>query len=388
MKSYNRGHIQVDLNNIQHNIASIQENLSSDTQLMLVVKADGYGHGAIPIAKEFQSLSYVWGYGVASVEEAVALRGAGITKPVLVLGAVFPDQYATVVKESISLNVYGKAMAMELLSVASELEKPASIHIKIDTGMSRLGFDSSDASTESIVHIGTHKWASIEGIFTHFACADEVDKSFTKEQHQRFTQMVSLLEDKGLTFPMKHCGNSATSLDLPEYGMNMVRVGIALYGLYPSPEVDHDSVSLQPALSLHSTIASIRELKKGTPVSYGSTYVSDSDRRIATVPIGYADGYPRSLSSKGYVLIHGQKAPIMGRICMDQMMVDITHIPEADYLSPVTLIGREDSMEITVEELGELSGKFNYEFICGLGKRIPRNYVKDGMIVDQIDYFS
>lgn len=388
MKSYKRGYINVDLNKIQHNIASIQKNLSPETQLILVVKADGYGHGAVPISKEFETLSGVWGYGVASVEEAVALRREGIIKPVLVLGAVFPDQYTTVIKEDISLNVYSSAMAMELLRVAQDLGKPASIHIKIDTGMSRLGFDCSDSSVESILQIGTHEWASIEGIFTHFASADDSDKTFTVEQHKRFTGMVSDLERAGATFTMKHCGNSATGIDLPEYGMNMVRVGIAMYGLYPSEDVGRGDVDLKPALSLHSTIASVRTLEEGMAVSYGSTYVAESDRRIATVPLGYADGYPRSLSSKGYVLVHGKKAPILGRICMDQMMIDITDIPEADYLSSVTLIGSEASMEITVEELGDISGEFNYEFICGLGKRIPRNYVRDGEVVEQVDYFT
>lgn len=388
MKSYNRGYIQVNLDNIQHNIESMRENLSKDTQLMLVVKADGYGHGAVPVAKELEALSYVWGYGVASVEEAVALRHSGITKPVLVLGAVFPDQYTTVIQENISLNVYSEAMAMELLKVAEGLNTPVHIHIKIDTGMARLGFDCTSKSVECIRCIVNHKYAVADGIFTHFASADDSNKSFTKEQHELFTSVVSDLESIGGTFAMKHCGNSATGIDLPEYGMNMVRVGIAMYGLYPSKEVNHVEVDLRPALSLHSTIASVRELKKGMAVSYGSTYVAEADSRIATVPLGYADGYPRSLSNTGYVLVHGRKAPILGRICMDQMMIDITDIPEADYLSPVTFIGSDGSEHISVEELSDLSGKFNYEFICGLGKRIPRTYARDGIVVEQVDYFS
>lgn len=388
MKIYNRGYLQVDLNNIQHNIVAMKNNLLSDTQLMLVVKADGYGHGAVPIAKEFEDLNFVWGYGVASVEEAVSLRHAGITKPILILGAVFPDQYETVIRENISLNVYAETMAMELLKVAEDLEIPVHVHIKIDTGMGRLGFECTQKSEECIVGVAQHKWAVLGGIFTHFACADERDKSYTKEQHKRFSDMVASLESHGVIFPMKHCGNSATGIDLPEYGMNMVRTGIALYGLYPSEDVCHTEVDLRPALSFHSTVASVGWLKKGMPLSYGSAYVAESDRRIATVPIGYADGYPRSLSNKGSVLIHGKKAPILGRICMDQLMVDITDIEEAVYLSAVTLIGNNGCEHISVEDLGHLSGKFNYEFICGLGKRIPRNYLKDGVIVDQRDYFT
>lgn len=388
MKAYYRGYAQIHLDHIKYNIESIKGNLPEDTQLMLVVKADAYGHGAQTIAKEFEELAGVWGFGVASLEEAISLRDIGIKKPILVLGVIFPDQYNIAIEADISLNIYDKDMAWELIKVAKDLNKKAKVHIKVDTGMGRLGFASEEESKGIIKDICSQEEIQVEGIFTHFACGDEKDKGFTRKQMKDFLELIDDLEKQGLSFSMKHCSNSAVSIDLDEYAMNMIRIGIAMYGLYPSEYVDRKKVKLKPAMTLHSTIGNIKILTKGMPVSYGSTYIAPSNRKVAIVPMGYADGYPRALSNKAYVLIHGQKAPIIGRICMDQMMVDITDIKEAQCLSPVTLIGRDGEVEIRVEELGQIAEKFNYEFICGVGKRIPRNYLKNGEIIKQADYFS
>lgn len=388
MKSYHRGYAQIDLDCVAHNIEEIRKNLEQETKIMLVVKADAYSHGARTIAKNFEKEEAVWGYGVACLDEALELRHSGIIKPILILGGVFPDQYQALIAHNISLNVYSEQMAMELIEVAKEQRRHIHMHIKFDTGMSRHGFECSVESVESIVRIKSHKEAVLEGVFTHFACADEADKSFTKVQYNKFVEMIESLAMEGVIFPYNHCANSATSIDMPQYSMNMVRVGLSLYGLYPSKEVSRENVKLKPALSLHSMIASVKELKAGTSVSYGATYVAKSDRRIATIPIGYADGYPRSLSNKGYVLVDGKKAPIIGKICMDQFVIDVTEIQAAQYMSPVVLIGTDKEEMLPVELLGDMANKFNYEFICGIGKRIPRNYKKNGKIIEQIDYFA
>lgn len=388
MKSYNRGYAQIDLDAIAHNIEVLKDNINSDTQIMLVVKADAYSHGARMMAKSFEDLEYVWGFGVACLDEALELRHSGIIKPILILGGVFPDQYKALIAHNISLNVYSEHMAIDLIRFARQQKRQIHMHIKFDTGMSRHGFECNQESIDSIKRIQAEKEVVLEGVFTHFACADELDKSFTNLQHEKFVDMIEQLALSGVIFPYNHCANSATTIDLPEYGMNMVRVGLAMYGLYPSTEVSQESVHLKPALSLHSMVASVKELRDGMSVSYGGTYVAQGNRRIATIPIGYADGYPRSLSNQGYVLIHGIKAPIIGKICMDQFMVDVTDIPQAQYMSPVVLIGDDGEESLPVEVLGDLANKFNYEFICGIGKRIPRNYKKNNEIIEQIDYFA
>ena len=227
----------------------------------------------------------------------------------------------------------------------------------------------------------------MEGIFTHFAKADESDKAFTKEQMQRFCGMTKRLEDNGVHFFYEHCANSAAIIDVKEAAFDLVRAGISIYGLYPSEEVSKTKVRLRPAMALKSHIAFVKDIDAGTSVSYGGTFVSEQKMRIATIPVGYADGYPRSLSNSGYVLIRGKKAPILGRVCMDQFMVDVTHIEGASFGDKVTLIGQDGNETITVEDLSNISGRFNYEFICDLGKRIPRVYVKNGKVSDQVDYF-
>lgn len=388
MKTYSRVYAKIDLDAVAWNMEQMKKNLKEGTEMVAVIKTDGYGHGAVQVASMLESYDYVWGYAVATLDEAVVLRAAEIQKPILVLGCIFPDQYWEMLKYEIRMNVYTKEMAEAISALAVEKGEQAYVHIKLDTGMARLGFSAEESSIEEIKEIAELPNLVLEGVFTHFAKADEEDKTFTMMQLEKFEWMTQRLEEEGVTFPYVHASNSAGIIDVRRADYNLVRAGIAIYGLYPSEEVDKERVQLKPALSLKSHIAFVKDIPAGTPVSYGGDFVSEHQMRIATIPIGYGDGYPRSLSDTGYVLIRGKKAPIIGRICMDQFMVDVSDIPEVKFGDKVTLIGRDQEEYLPVEKLSELSGRFNYEFVCDLGKRIPRVYVQDGKVEEQVDYFA
>lgn len=388
MKTYSRAYARIDLDAVAYNMEQMKQSLEPQTKMMAVIKADGYGHGAVPIAEMLETKDYLWGFAVATLDEAVVLRTEGIKKPILVLGCVFPDQYLEMLKHDIRMNIYTEEMAEAISRMAAGEGLCAHMHIKLDTGMGRLGFDMSDSSVEAITRISQLPSVEMEGIFTHFAKADETDKTFTEKQLRDFSEMTERLAENGVRFAYEHCANSAAIIDIKEANFDLVRAGISTYGLYPSEEVNKENVKLKPAMALKSHVAFVKEIHEGTPISYGGTFVSEKKMRIATIPVGYADGYPRSLSNKGWVLIRGKKAPIVGRICMDQFMVDVTDIDGVSFGDTVTLIGRDGNETITVEELGELSGRFNYEFVCDLGKRIPRVYVKNGSISEQVDYFA
>ena len=388
MKTYSRVYAKIDLDAVAWNMEQMKKNLKEGTEMVAVIKTDGYGHGAVQVASMLESYDYVWGYAVATLDEAVVLRAAEIQKPILVLGCIFPDQYWEMLKYEIRMNVYTKEMAEAISALAVEKGEQAYVHIKLDTGMARLGFSAEESSIEEIKEIAELPNLVLEGVFTHFAKADEEDKTFTMMQLEKFEWMTQRLEEEGDTFPNVHASNSAGIIDVRRADYNLVRAGIAIYGLYPSEEVDKEKVQLKPALSLKSHIAFVKDIPAGTPVSYGGDFVSEHQMRIATIPIGYGDGYPRSLSDTGYVLIRGKKAPIIGRICMDQFMVDVSDIPEVKFGDKVTLIGRDQEEYLPVEKLSELSGRFNYEFVCDLGKRIPRVYVQDGKVEEQVDYFA
>lgn len=388
MKTYSRVYAKIDLDAVAWNMEQMKKNLKEGTEMVAVIKTDGYGHGAVQVASMLESYDYVWGYAVATLDEAVVLRAAEIQKPILVLGCIFPDQYWEMLKYEIRMNVYTKEMAEAISALAVEKGEQAYVHIKLDTGMARLGFSAEESSIEEIKEIAELPNLVLEGVFTHFAKADEEDKTFTMMQLEKFEWMTQRLEEEGVTFPYVHASNSAGIIDVRRADYNLVRAGIAIYGLYPSEEVDKQKVQLKPALSLKSHIAFVKDIPAGTPVSYGGDFVSEHQMRIATIPIGYGDGYPRSLSDTGYVLIRGKKAPIIGRICMDQFMVDVSDIPEVKFGDKVTLIGRDQEEYLPVEKLSELSGRFNYEFVCDLGKRIPRVYVQDGKVEEQVDYFA
>lgn len=388
MKKYSRVRAEINLDNIEYNIRQMEKHISENTKMILVVKADGYGHGAVQIAKTAEHMPGVWGYAAATLDEAVLIRNAGIKKPVMVLGCTFPDQFAEAVSHDISMTVYAWEAAEEIARIAAEKNMQAKIHIKIDTGMSRLGFAAEEESVAAIKKICALPNLETEGIFTHFAKADETDKTYTKKQLERYRWMIRRLKEEGICPKYRHCSNSAGIIDMPEANMDLVRAGIALYGLYPSEEVDKEAVSLRPAMTLLSHIVHTKWIGKGTAVSYGGSFVADRRTKVATIPVGYADGYPRSLSDKGYVLIRGKRAPLIGRVCMDQFMVDITEIEDAAFMDEVTLIGTDGGETIAVEDLSALSGRFNYEFLCNLDKRIPREYIKDGKVVEQVDYFA
>ena len=388
MKTYSRVYAKIDLDAIAYNMEQMKQNIRPETKVMAVIKADGYGHGAVQIAEMMERWNYIWGFAVATLDEAVVLRTEGIQKPILVLGCVFPDQYMEMLKHEIRMNIYTEEMAESISRMAAREGKTAYMHIKLDTGMSRLGFGINEQSAETIKRISKMPNVNMEGIFTHFTKADEKDKSFTKKQIQEFVWMTERKKKKNVRFTYEHCSNSAGIIDVPEANFDIVRAGISTYGLYPSEEVDKTNVKLKPALALKSHVAFVKEIERGTPVSYGGTFVAKEKMKIATIPVGYADGYPRSLSNKGYVLIRGKKAPILGRVCMDQFMVDVTQIEGVSFGDKVTMIGKDGNEILPVEVLSELSGRFNYEFVCDLGKRIPRVYVRDGKIAEQVDYFA
>lgn len=387
MKQYNRVYAKINLDAISYNMEQMEQRLGGDTQLIAVVKTDGYGHGAIPIAELLEQIDYVWGYATASLDEAMVLREAGIEKPILVLGCVFPDQYEDMVRHHIRAAVYTKDMAFEMAETAKRVGETALLHMKIDTGMGRIGFPVCEESAEIIQEISQLDGAKIEGMFTHFAKADEKDKRFTQEQHKKFLWMQQQMEERHVQIPYYDCDNSAGIIDFPELKHDLARAGIAMYGMYPSEEVDQQALSLKPALELVSHVSFVKEVEPETPISYGGTFVAPKKMKVATIPVGYGDGYPRSLSNCGDVLIRGKRAKILGRVCMDQFMVDVTGIPEVAFMDQVTLVGRDGQEHISVEELSQLSGRFPYEFVCCLSKRIPRVYTKNGKVIIQKDCF-
>ena len=373
MEKY-RVYAGIDLDALRYNMESMYQNLKPGTKMAAVIKADAYGHGALEVSGAIEDLPYLWGYAVATVDEALALLEAGRKKPVLILGISFADQYEDIVAYDIRPAVCEFAAAHALSDIAVKQKKTCNIHIKIDTGMSRIGFQVTEENADLIAQISKLPNICIEGIFTHFAQADELDKTPALNQLALFREMIAMTEARGVKIPIHHCSNSAGIVEIGEANMDMVRAGITLYGLWPSDEVSTDIIDLRPVMSLHSHISYLKTLEPGRKISYGGTYVTPSQRRIATIPVGYADGYCRGLSGKGYVLIHGKKAPVCGRVCMDQFMVDVTDIPEAKEGDEVTLLGKDGGAQITMEELGALSGRFNYEFACLITPRVPRVY--------------
>lgn len=376
-EKHSRVYAKIDLDAVEENFLRMKENLRPGTRMIAVIKTDGYGHGAVEIARLTQSWDYIWGYAVATVEEAEKLRQAGIEKPILILGFVFPEHYETVARQGLRPAVFKLDMARQLSQAALHTGKTVNIHLALDTGMTRIGFPDTDQAVETIKEIGRLPGLRIEGMFTHFARADEADKSSARKQLERYLAFAGKLEAAGVSVPMKHCSNSAAILELPEANLDAVRAGITIYGIYPSDEMRRDGVRLRPVMELKSHIAYIKDVAAGVPVSYGGTYVTERPMRIATIPVGYGDGYPRSLSNRGYVLIHGKKARILGRVCMDQFMVDVTGIGAREF-DEVTLMGRDGEETLSVDTLGTLSGRFPYEFFCDIGKRVPRIYVRNG----------
>lgn len=372
MEKYYRTYAKIDLNAILNNINEIKKQIDKDVKVMAVIKADGYGHGAVTIGEFVKDeVDY---YGVATIEEAMELREDGIELPILILGYTSPSQYIDLVNNNITQTVYSLEMAEEMSKAGEVCGKEAKIHIALDTGMTRIGFNPDEEGILAVKEISAMNNLKIEGLFTHFSTADERDKSYSKLQMDRYDNFVTLLQQNYIDIPIKHMCNSAGIMEFDHHRFEMVRGGIIIYGLYPSEEVNKASVKLKPALEWKTHVINVKTAEEGHGVSYGKTYITKNKTKIATLSIGYADGYPRALSSKGRVLIHGEYAPIIGRICMDQMMVDVTHIDNVKIEDEVTLVGRDGKNVISVEELASMAGSFNYEFVCGIGKRVPRIY--------------
>ena len=387
LEKYYRVYVTINLDAVYNNVVNLKKNLKPETGVIAVIKTDGYGHGAIPIAYTIDPL--VEAYAVATIDEAENLRKHKITKPIYILGYTHCSQFDRAIWNDIRLTVYNYEDAACFYQYSERAGRQGLIHLKVDTGMSRIGFSDTPESVETIKKIAKLKHLEIEGIFTHFATADEKDKTKTYLQLQRFQSFVEKLEKEGINIPVKHCSNSAAMMELPEANMDSVRAGIAMYGLYPSGEVDKTKAELMPALELKSHIIHVKELGPGVEIGYGGTYTTGKNTVVATVPVGYGDGYRRSLSNRGYVLVRGKRAPILGRVCMDQFMADVSHIENVRTGDVVTLIGMDGDDRITAEEVAQMAGEtFNYEIVCDLGKRIPRVFCRNGEIVCMKDYFD
>lgn len=386
MEQYSRVYEKIDLDAIKHNMEAMRDNLSAGTGMIGVVKADGYGHGSVPVACAIDP--YVWGYATATLEEGIILRKHGISKPILVLGVTPKYGYEELVQYEIRPTIFQYETAVRLSEIAVKAGTTVFIHLAVDTGMSRIGYRVTEEAAEEAVLISRLPGIRVEGLFTHFARADETDKAVTDDQLSKYRKFLAMLTARGLSIPVLHCSNSAGILDLQRANFSVVRAGISIYGLYPSGEVQREAVHLTPAMELKSMVTYVKSIAPGTPVSYGGTFVAERETIVATIPVGYGDGYPRALSGKGEVLIHGCRAGILGRVCMDQMMVDVTGIPGVKEGDEVTLIGGDGKEQITVEELAAVSGGFHYEILCDIGKRVPRVYIEHGKVIGTKDYFN
>lgn len=373
-----RVYTKVNLDNIQKNIEAVKARLPEGTAIMGIVKADAYGHGAIPVAKFLGEIG-ISHFGVASVDEAIELRNNDIVGSILVLGEIFKENGLLAIENGIECTVANYETAKNLSSIAASNNKSAKIHLKIDTGMGRIGFQPNEKSLEEIKKIFTLDNIEVCGIFTHFACADCADKASAENQRNKFLDFTDKLLADGYKFK-RHMYNSAAAMEMDGYTGDMVRCGIMMYGLYPSAELSRDFV-LYPAMELKSSISFVKDVSTGFAVSYGSTFVADRDMKIATVPVGYADGYPRYLSNKGEVLVKGVRCPILGRICMDQFMIDVSAVPDPKVGDEITLIGTDGAETISVDDLADPEYRFNYEFCCLINKRVPRIYVRNNETV-------
>lgn len=366
---------EIELDAVKNNVKNIRSLLNVGTRLLAVIKADAYGHGAVEVAKSLLFCGGADYFGVATYGEAEQLRSAGIKTPVLILGAVFDDEYAELVKDEITLTVFDFDTAKKLSDTAKKLGKTAKIHIKIDTGMARIGFLPSESAVEEIVKISKLDGIEIEGMFSHFAKADEADKLPTKKQFEKFMFIKNELLNRGIKIPICHICNSAGIIDFPEYHLDMVRSGIITYGHYPSEFVNKDKLVLQSAMSFKSRVVHVKTIEKGTSVSYGGTFTAKEKMKIATVSAGYADGYSRLLSNKADVIINGERCRVLGRVCMDQFMVDVTPLKNINLGDEVILFGKSGNNTVTVEETAEIIGTINYEVLCGLSRRVPGVYI-------------
>lgn len=373
MNRYLRCYAEISLEAIGHNIREVKKRLPEGVKLLGVVKANAYGHGAVPVASYLENqVDY---FATATIEEAVELRENGISAPILILGYVSPSQYGDLVEYDITQTIDSYAQALALEKEAARQNWKAKAHLAVDTGMTRIGFQVTEHDADEAAKIADLPHIELEGMFTHFSCADQEDKTYCSMQMEKYDKMTALLAERGVTIPLRHICNSAGIMEFDDHRFEMVRSGIITYGIYPSEEVKKERLDLIPALSWKSHVIHVKEVGPGIGVSYGATYVTEKPMtRIATVSAGYADGYPRALSNQGCVLIHGKKAPIIGRICMDQMMVDVTDIPDVQVEDVVTLVGTDGDETITIEEIANPAARFDYEMLCDISSRVTRVY--------------
>lgn len=380
--NYERFYARVDLGAMQKNVAAVRNKVRSETKIMAVIKADAYGHGASAVAKYLDGC--VDAFGVACVDEAVELRRDGCKKPLLVLGNADPCEYYSIVKNNVSPTVFCYDDAALLSAEAQRQDKTVKAHIKVDTGMGRIGGAPCEAFADEVEKISHLPNIELEGVFTHFACADEADKSKTEAQKKKFDAFIEMLERRGVKIPLHHADNSAGIMDF-DHHYNMVRMGIILYGLRPSDETDREW-KLYPAMELIGKITYIKNIEKGSTVSYGGTFVADRRMKIATVSVGYADGYPRSLSNRGCVLVRGVRCPVVGRVCMDQMMIDVSSVPNAQRGDDAVIVGKSGELYISADEVANAAGSFNYEFVCGISRRVARVYFDGDKYLETVSY--
>ena len=373
--------VKIDLDAIASNMDAIRE--KAGVPVMAVVKADAYGHGAVQVARLLQDKCAF--FCVSSILEAMELRQAGLSTPILILGHTPADAFPTAIREGIRPTIYRMEDALALSKAAQFLELPARFHFAVDTGMSRIGFQVTEEDADVCARIANLPGLFAEGLFSHFATADCADLSRAEQQAERFAEFDGMLRRRGVKVSIRHLNNSAGLMNFAT-PYEMVRSGIITYGMYPSDEVDPGLLALRPALQWLSRVTHVKTLPAGREISYGGTYVTKADTVVATIPVGYADGYRRNLSGKFYVLIHGQKAPILGRICMDQMMVDVTAIPGVQVGDRVTLVGIDGEEAITMEQISAQADSFNYEFVCGISRRVPRLYVQGGKTIHTVHY--
>ena len=379
--NFDNTYVKIDLDTIDANIDAIRARVGTD--VMAVIKADAYGHGAIQVARLLQDKCSF--FGVSSILEAMELRRAGLYNPILILGHTPVSAFPALVQAEIRPTIYHYEDALALSKAAVREGKTAAFHLAVDTGMSRIGFQATDEDADICAEIAKLPGLFAEGLFSHFATADCADLSRAQRQAELFDAFYEKLVARGIQVPIRHMNNSAGLMNFDNH-YEMVRAGIVLYGMYPSDEVDPSLLSIRPALQWLSRVTHVKTLPAGREISYGGTYVTTKETRVATVPVGYADGYCRALSGKFHVLIRGKRAPILGRVCMDQMMVDVTDIPDVQLNDRVVLVGRSGNEEITVETIAAAAGSFNYEFICGISRRVPRIYSRSGKTVHSVHY--
>lgn len=366
--------VEVDLEAIYRNFTEVRKLIRPGTQIMAVIKANAYGHGAVEVANKLCQAGATC-FGVATQQEALELRQSGIRLPILILGFTPLEDAELTVEHGITQTIFSFSQGEALSRAAVKLGRKAAVHIKIDTGMGRIGMPPHEETMKVIAQLMKLPGLEVEGIFTHLAQADAPDKSSALQQTLQFSNFVQQLEANGISIPLKHVANSAATIELPQTHLNLVRPGIMLYGLSPSAAIKQGQLNLRPALTWKTKIVHLKEVPQGTSISYGGTYITNKTAKIATLPLGYADGLMRVLSNRGEVLVKGYRAPIVGRVCMDQTMIDVTGIPQVAVGDLVTIIGKQGQEEITADELAEKAGTINYEVVCSISSRVLRKYV-------------